>query len=317
MGQVSAPSRHVAIAGTGRAGTSFLVRYLTALGLDTSLARFPGIEAHWNEDANAGLEHELGTGIAGAMPYIVKSPWLFASIDQVLSRGDIALDAVIIPVRDLVEAASSRAILERQAIHRASPWMAETDLNWEAWGATPGGVLYSLNPMDQARLLAMGFHKLIERLAAAEIPVIFLSFPRFTQDAAYLFRALRPLLPPEIDEMRAAGVLAELADASKIRVGGELAGPPPEMEGVYGHPSADKLDNIALRRELARLRRAMETLKLEHGNSVEEADNLRRQLDVVWRSHSWRLLGPVRAAVAAFRRFAGKLKGIFCKDGAG
>ena len=33
------PERHLIIAGTGRAGTSFLVRYLTELGLDTTLAR--------------------------------------------------------------------------------------------------------------------------------------------------------------------------------------------------------------------------------------------------------------------------------------
>jgi len=319
MDQTSTPSRHIAIAGTGRAGTSFLVRYLTALGLDTTLARNPDSTA-WNEDANAGFEQELATGVAGLMPYVVKSPWLFASIDQVLARKDIALDAVIIPMRDLVEAAASRAILERQAIHRAAPWMAESDLNWEAWGATPGGILYSLNALDQARLLAVGFHKLLERLVAAEIPVVFLSFPRFTEDAAYLFRVLRPLLPPDIDEARAARVLAELADSAKVRVGDELSGAQPQPQGevdkIYRYPSAETVDNIALRRELTRLRHEADSrdailaqtqaevdeLRLERSRMEQEAESLRCQLDTVWRSRSWRLMQPLRAMVTFARR---------------
>jgi hypothetical protein len=45
--------RHLLIAGTGRAGTSFLVRYLTELGLDSRLRRY-GENAGWDENANAG-----------------------------------------------------------------------------------------------------------------------------------------------------------------------------------------------------------------------------------------------------------------------
>src|SRR5208337_3522572 len=41
------PRRHLIIAGTGRAGTSFLVRYLTELGLDTILTR-EGEAAWWD-----------------------------------------------------------------------------------------------------------------------------------------------------------------------------------------------------------------------------------------------------------------------------
>ena len=97
------------IAGTGRAGTSFLVRYLAELGLDTHLSR----SENWNEVAQAGLEdhilHEKD------LPYVVKSPWLYEYIDQVLARQDIVLDGVIIPMRDLVEAAVSRVTLENSA----------------------------------------------------------------------------------------------------------------------------------------------------------------------------------------------------------
>ena len=102
MGEAAEPSRHLLIAGTGRAGTSFLVRYLHALGLDTHIARQG--DRQWDEAAQAGLE-DIPLGLApGSLPYVVKSPWLTECIDQVLAEGAIAIDAVVIPVRDLAEA---------------------------------------------------------------------------------------------------------------------------------------------------------------------------------------------------------------------
>ncbi len=49
-----APRHHLLIAGTGRAGTSFLVRWLAAAGLRTHLASHD--TPMWDDDANAGLE---------------------------------------------------------------------------------------------------------------------------------------------------------------------------------------------------------------------------------------------------------------------
>lgn len=250
--------RHLAIAGTGRAGTSFLVRYLTGLGLDTALSR-RGDAAFWDEEANAGLEDDLATGIAGELPYVAKSPWLFETIDRVLARPDIALDAVIVPMRDLVEAATSRTLLEMRAAHQAAPWMAELDRSWETWASTPGGVIYSLNPLDQGRLLAVGFHQLLERLAAADVPVVLLAFPKFVEDAGYLYRRLRPVLPPDVTEALATEVHGKIADRSKVRVGDELratkAGRPHPAQAVCAYPQQEELDHLAVRRELARVRR--------------------------------------------------------------
>jgi hypothetical protein len=77
------PERHLVIAGTGRAGTSFLVRYLTELGLDTTLTR-KGDAAGWDADANAGLENLLVSG--NNLPYVVKSPWIGEYIEQILKE---------------------------------------------------------------------------------------------------------------------------------------------------------------------------------------------------------------------------------------
>jgi len=172
---IQSPEKHLVIAGTGRAGTSFLVRYLTELGLDTTLTR-TGNRAGWDAEANAGLETLLVPG--NDLPYVVKSPWISEYVDQVLNEKQFRIDAFIVPVRDLVEAATSRVVLEQRAIHQTNLWMAE-QLNgpWETYGHTPGGVVFSLSPVDQARLLAVQFHRLVLKLSEAEIPFVFPVFP--------------------------------------------------------------------------------------------------------------------------------------------
>ena len=282
------PGRHLAIAGTGRAGTSFLVRYLTDLGLDTTLSRH-GDTAFWDERANAGLEENLATINAEKLPYVVKSPWAFELIDLVLSRSDIVLDAVVVPVRDLVEAAASRAVLERQAVHQAAPWMVEADRSWETWGTTPGGLLYSLNPLDEGRLLAVGFHYLLERLTAAEVPVVLLAFPKFAQDPKYLYRQLRPWLPSSVTELMAIEVHQKLANPAKVRIGDEIGTTKTFSATVCAYPKREEVDHTALRREVTRLRQDADKLRraLSQAEAREaqntaamqaEADKLRRAL---------------------------------------
>ena len=134
------------------------------------------------------------------------------------------LDGVIIPVRDLTEAAASRVVQELQTAHRRHPWMTSLGRSFEQWGTTPGGVVYSLDPVDQARLLAVSFHRLVQRLVQADIPVVLLDFPRLALDADYLFAKLRRFVPATIAQARAAH--AEIADPAKIRVGRELGAAP-------------------------------------------------------------------------------------------
>jgi len=254
--QPSSSSRrsHLLIAGTGRAGTTFLVRYLSELGLDTTLSRRGSFKGGWNENANAGLE-ELPVSVASAdLPYVIKSPWAYEMADDLLSNPALQLDAVILPMRDLVEAAASRTVLELRAMHEQAPWMADLSHSWETWCHTPGGTLYSLNPVDQARLLAVGFHRLVDRLTRADVPILFLSFPRFIEDADYLYARLRPVLPGTVTRQAALRAHAAVADGSKVRIGSELSqvakAPVHSMQG----PSLADLDRIALARELARQR---------------------------------------------------------------
>jgi hypothetical protein len=240
------------IAGTGRAGTSLLVRMLTACGLDTELSRNP--QAFWDETASAGLE--TVPLLPGEHPYVVKSPWSHQFIQQLLEDPTITLDGVLLPVRRLAEAASSRVILEIQQIYRSCPAMLELDEEWTEWGTVNGGLTYSLHPLDAARTLAQSFHRLIEALVEREIPLYLLAFPRLCTDLEYLHRVLGPLLPAELDANTFADRINPLIDRQKIRVEGEIAEIEREimdqtLEQAY--PGLSTLHEMSLKREVKRL----------------------------------------------------------------
>jgi hypothetical protein len=257
------------IAGTGRAGTSFLVRYLTKLGLDTHLSR-AGADAEWDDSANAGLEN---LPLPGAdLPYVIKSPWTYLVLQDVLARGDITFDAVVVPMRDLTEAASSRTIIETQSLHRKLPWMGDLEQTWEHYGHTPGGIVYSLNPVDQARLLALGFHQLLERCVRADIPVILLSFPRLIEDVDYLYGKLAAVLPETVSPDTARDAHAVTADPSKPRVRAEVGR---VQEGlVLEGPGSGRLERAALTRALADVRREAEDIRAKLTDAITVAQNL-------------------------------------------
>jgi hypothetical protein len=126
---------HIFIAGTGRSGTSFLVRYLTESGLETHLSRH-GEHAFWDDAANAGLEDLAIPSSFEDLPYVVKSPWLYQHISELIESNAVRIELVIIPVRNLVDAAASRAVVELRAVHQAAHWMTQFSKTWSA-GRTP------------------------------------------------------------------------------------------------------------------------------------------------------------------------------------
>ena len=236
-------SRHLFISGTGRAGTTLLVRYLTALGLDTHLSRNPA--APLNENAHAGLEDLPIKGAPADMPYVMKSPWLYEFADQLLADRRIKIDALILPIRDLMDVATSRVVLEMRNVHEHSPWMAETGSSWGTTAGAPGGMVHALNAVDQARILAVGFHTIVERFVKADIPIVFIHFPKLVEDGDYLFEKLRPFLPPGVTREQACDAHRAIVDPAKVRVSHEIHPKDPQH---------DLYDRLALAREVARLK---------------------------------------------------------------
>ena len=96
-----------------------------------------------------------------------------------MKQDRFKIDAFIVPVRDLVEVATSRVVLEQRALDQHNRWMAEQlDRTWKNDGHTPGGLVYSLNTLDQARLLAVEFHRLVRRFRRPEFRLCFPYSPR-------------------------------------------------------------------------------------------------------------------------------------------
>jgi hypothetical protein len=257
-------SDHLIIAGTGRTGTTFLVRYLTELGLDTHISRHG--EEHFDPVSQAGFEDMPLIAAAESLPYVIKAPWIGEYIDDILAHPDIKINAAILPVRNLIEAASSRTILELRALHQNAPWMARLGTTFENWATTPGGTIFSLNPLDQARILALSFHRLVERLVAAGIPILPIAFPRFIDDADYLFERLRSVLPATATLEQARTAHQRTAKREKVRTGDELRSHAqfPLASAPLSYPSHDQLDRIALGREIARLHEECARLEAQY-----------------------------------------------------
>ena len=167
------PRHHIIISGTGRAGTTFLVRLLTELDLDTGFPKDQKIDPN----SRAGMELDIRDVHA---PYIIKSPWLCDYLDDVLQGGEIILDCAIIPVRDLYSAAQSR----RYVAGTANPNP----------GDVPGGLWHTTDPKEQERILAGQLYKLIYALAKHDVPVNLLLFPKLVNDPDYLYKKIKFLL---------------------------------------------------------------------------------------------------------------------------
>jgi hypothetical protein len=172
MPPLSAPEHKVIITGTGRAGTTFLVRLMTELGLETGITR-----KNWHKKfypgCNAGLEHNL---LDPETPYIVKNPALCETLPAALATGRFVIDHVYVPIRELETAAASRVRQGGQD------------------GSVPGGLWGTADPAHQRAVLAEYFHKLIHVLVVNEIPHTFLLFPRLVTDPGYTYDRLAYVL---------------------------------------------------------------------------------------------------------------------------
>jgi hypothetical protein len=196
--------QHAVIAGTGRAGTSFLVRFLSACGVDAGDLN----ELGFFEEAHAGYERSI---FGDDVPYLVKHPWMFEYLDKV-DEADIEIDALIVPVRDIRDAAASRVLQERT-------WLAEHFPDWPmrtTGGGVPGGSLYSLSIDDQAKVLALGQARLLAWAAERGTPVYLIAFPRLVDDVDYLYRSLSPWITKFVDKDRAKRIHEDMARPSLV-----------------------------------------------------------------------------------------------------
>ena len=182
----SSADGHILIGGTGRAGTTLLVQYFTALGFDTGFSLERAL-SRVDPISRSGLEPPYGKVKAAGrrLAYVAKSPHYGKNLHDDLESGALVVKHCIIPVRELSAAAESRRHVTRQAL---------------ASGKKPGdkqrgGIVGGAGAdKKQERLLAVQFHRLVHTMLTFDVPIHFLKFPEFAKGEQDLYAALGPIM---------------------------------------------------------------------------------------------------------------------------
>ena len=170
---------HVVITGTGRAGTTFLIELLTALGMHTGFDRFEGFV---DKDSHAGMEWDIRAADA---PYVVKNPRLCDYLGAVMEEGRVVVDHAFVPMREIRDAAASRERVNA---------LAEASGRLRPGQKAPGGYMDANGRREQEIVLMEKLCGLMVTLARHNVPTTLLSFPRLVEDARYLHEKLEPVL---------------------------------------------------------------------------------------------------------------------------
>ena len=160
--------KHVVITGTGRTGTTFIVKLLTYLGLDTGFS-VDDTKTYINAAERCGLEFKAGIWDLADAPYIIKSPWFVDCAEALFAREDIQIERIFIPMRDLYAAAESRRYIR-------------------------GGLWKTDKPDEQENVLLVNLYKLILAISNTDIPITLLQYPRLIRDSLYLYNKLETIL---------------------------------------------------------------------------------------------------------------------------
>jgi len=174
----------IVITGTGRAGTTVLVRILDALGLDTGLES--GKLLPYMPGVRAGLECRVDDPDG---PTVVKDMTLGFRMRQILEEGNVSIAHVLIPTRRLDVAVASRV---RAAEYGRLPFRR---------GALTG----TLHATEQEQVLVRMWDDILDALTEFEVPYTLLEFPQFATDAAYTQEKLAVVAPnASIDDVQSA-----------------------------------------------------------------------------------------------------------------
>lgn len=157
----------ILITGTGRCGTTFLIKLFSFLNFDTGFTR-ENYKKFTKINCNAGMEKKYKDN-----HYIIKNPDFLINMNFILKDKNFRLKYVIMPIRDYKRCAESRA----------------------SHGERFGGYIWGAKDMlSQLTLFHKSMAEYIRLMTIHEIPTIFLDFEKMTKDKNYLFDKLKPIL---------------------------------------------------------------------------------------------------------------------------
>jgi hypothetical protein len=183
----------IIITGTGRAGTSFLMVLLTRLGQDTGYK--PYIE-DFNEKIRAGCEYKIFSTdikrqqkLLNSAPRILKHPKFSYKLGPMLKKNLIKVDHIIVPVRNIKDAAKSRQ---------------KAGLSWKIKGLA-----------SQEQVLAWALGKITETALEYNLPITYIKYPKLIQDPDYCYSQLSTVF--KLNRKKFNKVFANLAGAETVK----------------------------------------------------------------------------------------------------
>ena len=156
----------ILITGTGRCGTTFLIKLFSFLDFDTGYNR-DNYNLSISANCNSGMERGHNENY-----YILKNPLFMMNIENIVKDTSIKIKNIIIPIRDLKMSAKSR--------------VSHGNLNGGLWNANDelSQIQFYKNILTDYLFISTKY----------DINTIFIDFDRMINDDIYLFNKLKSIL---------------------------------------------------------------------------------------------------------------------------
>jgi hypothetical protein len=178
----------ILITGTGRCGTTFLIKLFSFLNFNTGFNK-DNYKDFIFSNCNSGLEKNYNENY-----YILKNPTFMSDIKDILQEDSVKIKLVIIPIRDYKISANSR-------------------LNN---GNNTGGLWNAVDELSQIRYYKDILSDYIYYMTKYEINTIFIDFDKMISDKKYLFNKIKNILDEKhIDFDLFCNVYDEVSVSSK------------------------------------------------------------------------------------------------------
>jgi len=184
----------ILITGTGRSGTSLLVKLFSHLHMETGFS--PGQSNGINNvKCNAGLEIK---DLTRKDVRIFKAPHFAINIKNILKEKEGEIQHVIVPIRDLDLSVKSRERIGGD-------------------GYKAGGFFYCKNFQEQKKMNAELIYNLFYNLSLTSIGYTLLPFPLFAKNSNIIYNRLKWLFEEyDISFSNYNSVFDKVVDLSKI-----------------------------------------------------------------------------------------------------
>jgi hypothetical protein len=178
----------VLITGTGRCGTTFLIKLFSFLDFNTGYNRI-NYKLSISPNCNSGMERNYKEYY-----YILKNPRFIQDIEHIVKDKSIKIKNIIIPIRDLEMTANSRVKHGREA----------------------GGLWNAKDKLSQINFYKNILTNYIVISTKYDINTIFIDFDKMINDKTYLFNILKNILDEKnIDLETFSRVYDEVSLSSK------------------------------------------------------------------------------------------------------